>query len=90
MHDAHQSLLQTRMRSADMVAVAASYAHLLGRRDVRRPRALPAGRPWERLDAICSSTPNLLTQMLLRGANGAGYTNYPHVSGVLGPRLSGA
>jgi pyruvate carboxylase len=33
--------------------------------------------PWERLAAIRERAPNLLTQMLLRGANGVGYTNYP-------------
>ncbi|MCI0736527.1 MAG: pyruvate carboxylase subunit B, partial [Beijerinckiaceae bacterium] len=33
--------------------------------------------PWERLALIRERAPNLLTQMLLRGANGVGYTNYP-------------
>src|SRR5690606_27996084 len=33
--------------------------------------------PWERLAAIRERAPNLLTQMLLRGSNGVGYTNYP-------------
>ena len=33
--------------------------------------------PWERLDTIRAAVPNILTQMLLRGANGVGYTNYP-------------
>ena len=33
--------------------------------------------PWERLDKIRAGAPNLLTQMLLRGSNGVGYTNYP-------------
>jgi len=86
MRDAHQSLLATRMRSADMVAVAESYAH-------KAPQLLSlecwggatfdvsmrflSEDPWERLDAIRAKTPNLLTQMLLRGANGVGYTNYP-------------
>jgi pyruvate carboxylase len=32
--------------------------------------------PWERLALIRAQAPNVLTQMLLRGANG-GYTNYP-------------
>jgi len=33
--------------------------------------------PWERLARIREASPNILTQMLLRGANGVGYTNYP-------------
>jgi pyruvate carboxylase len=33
--------------------------------------------PWERLRLIREAVPNILTQMLLRGANGVGYTNYP-------------
>ena len=33
--------------------------------------------PWERLDLIRQKAPNLLVQMLLRGANAVGYTNYP-------------
>src|SRR5690606_13835433 len=33
--------------------------------------------PWERLSRIREAAPNLLLQMLLRGANGVGYTNYP-------------
>lgn len=33
--------------------------------------------PWERLALIREGAPNLLLQMLLRGANGVGYKNYP-------------
>lgn len=33
--------------------------------------------PWERLALIRTRAPNILTQMLLRGANAIGYTNYP-------------
>ena len=33
--------------------------------------------PWERLDLIRQKAPNVLLQMLLRGANAVGYTNYP-------------
>ena len=33
--------------------------------------------PWERLAGIRARVPNILLQMLLRGANGVGYTNYP-------------
>ncbi len=33
--------------------------------------------PWERLADIREGAPNILLQMLLRGSNGVGYTNYP-------------
>ena len=33
--------------------------------------------PWERLRALRKRMPNLLLQMLLRGSNAVGYTNYP-------------
>ena len=54
MRDAHQSLLATRMRTHDIVAVApslcdgaagASLARMLGRRDLRRRHALPHRGP---------------------------------------------
>jgi pyruvate carboxylase len=49
---------------------------MLGRRDLRRRHALPEGGPWERLRPR-ERIPNILLQMLLRGSNGVGYTNYP-------------
>ena len=33
--------------------------------------------PWERLDRLRKKIPNILFQMLLRGSNAVGYTNYP-------------
>jgi len=33
--------------------------------------------PWERLDRLRAAIPNILFQMLLRGANAVGYTTYP-------------
>ncbi|HEX4621252.1 MAG TPA: hypothetical protein VH208_06765, partial [Myxococcaceae bacterium] len=33
--------------------------------------------PWERLRKLKAACPNLLLQMLLRGANAVGYTSYP-------------
>ena len=33
--------------------------------------------PWQRLRDIRSAMPNIMIQMLLRGSNGVGYTNYP-------------
>ncbi len=86
MRDAHQSLLATRMRSYDIITAAKAYSVALPQLfslecwggatfDVSM-RFLQEG-PWERLRGIRERTPNLLLQMLLRGANGVGYTNYP-------------
>lgn len=33
--------------------------------------------PWERLEEMRKLVPNVPFQMLLRGANAVGYTNYP-------------
>ena len=33
--------------------------------------------PWERLRQIRAKVPNILLQMLFRGSNAVGYTNYP-------------
>ncbi len=86
LRDAHQSLLATRFRTRDMLAIAPHYARLLPRLfsvecwggatfDVAL-RFLKEC-PWERLISFRSAMPNLLLQMLLRSANGVGYTNYP-------------
>ncbi|QDC38239.1 pyruvate carboxylase [Sphingobium fuliginis] len=86
MRDAHQSLLATRMRSRDMIDVAESYARMVpqllslecwGGATFDVAMRFLSEDPWERLDAIRTRAPNLCTQMLLRGANGVGYTNYP-------------
>ncbi len=86
MRDAHQSLLATRMRSYDMVKVAPAYAQLLpelfslecwGGATFDVAMRFLGECPWERLVAIREQAPNTLLQMLLRGANGVGYTSYP-------------
>ncbi len=86
MRDAHQSLLATRMRTADIVAAAPSYndglPNLLslecwGGATFDVSMRFLSEDPWERLAKLREKTPNLLLQMLLRGANGVGYTNYP-------------
>jgi pyruvate carboxylase len=33
--------------------------------------------PWDRLKTLREQIPNIPFQMLLRGANAVGYTNYP-------------
>ena len=86
MRDAHQSLLATRMRSHDLVPAARSYATGLpgllslecwGGATFDVAMRFLTEDPWERLAAIREAAPNILLQMLLRGANGVGYTNYP-------------
>ena len=86
MRDAHQSLLATRMRTYDMVACADAYARGLpqllslecwGGATFDVAMRFLTEDPWERLALLRERVPNLLLQMLLRGANGVGYTNYP-------------
>ncbi|TCM77834.1 pyruvate carboxylase [Rhodovulum steppense] len=86
MRDGHQSLLATRMRSIDMVRVAPAYAHNLpqlfsvecwGGATFDVAYRFLQECPWQRLRDIRARMPNLMTQMLLRGANGVGYTTYP-------------
>ena len=86
MRDAPQSLLATRMRTTDIVGVAGAYAKALpellslecwGGATFDVSMRFLTEDPWERLALIRERTPNLLLQMLIRGANGVGYTNYP-------------
>ncbi|WP_321531167.1 pyruvate carboxylase [uncultured Desulfuromonas sp.] len=85
MRDAHQSLLATRVRTYDLDKIADATSHLAGGLfslemwggatfDVSM-RFLTED-PWERLDRLRAKIPNLLFQMLLRGSNAVGYTNY--------------
>ncbi|GAA4224397.1 pyruvate carboxylase [Sagittula marina] len=86
MRDGHQSLLATRMRSIDMIGAAPAYAHNLpqlfsmecwGGATFDVAYRFLQECPWQRLRDLRERMPNLMTQMLLRGANGVGYTNYP-------------
>jgi len=86
MRDAHQSLLATRMRTFDIARIANVYARALpqllslecwGGATFDVAMRFLTEDPWERLHLIREGAPNLLLQMLLRGANGVGYTNYP-------------
>ncbi|WP_302225745.1 pyruvate carboxylase [Veillonella magna] len=84
--DAHQSLFATRLRTADMARVAGEAA-----RGVPNLFSLECWGgatfdvayrflhedPWERLRMFRKEVPNVLLQMLLRGANAVGYTSYP-------------
>jgi len=86
MRDSHQSLLATRMRSLDMIRIAPNYASDLpglfsvecwGGATFDVAYRFLQECPWQRLRDLRTAMPNLLTQMLLRGSNGVGYTNYP-------------
>ncbi|MDR7034008.1 pyruvate carboxylase [Mesorhizobium sp. BE184] len=86
MRDGHQSLLATRMRTHDIAAIAGTYARALpqllslecwGGATFDVAMRFLTEDPWERLSKVREAAPNLLLQMLLRGANGVGYTNYP-------------
>jgi len=84
--DAHQSLLATRMRSADMLRIAPHYARLMptlfsveswGGATFDVALRFLKEDPWQRLADLSDAMPNLMQQMLLRASNGVGYTNYP-------------
>ena len=86
MRDAPQSLLATRMRSHDMIKIAPNYAldmpqlfsvECWGGATFDVAYRFLQECPWQRLRDLRAAMPNLMTQMLLRGSNGVGYTNYP-------------
>ena len=86
MRDGHQSLLATRMRSIDMIRATPAYAANLpglfsvecwGGATFDVAYRFLQECPWQRLRDIREHLPNVMTQMLLRGSNGVGYTNYP-------------
>lgn len=83
--DAHQSLLATRMRTYDMmnalhytavhVPQLFSFENWGGATFDVAYRFLDES-PWQRLRKMRQAAPNILFQMLTRGANTVGYTNY--------------
>jgi pyruvate carboxylase len=84
--DAHQSLLATRVRTYDMLAVADAVAHRLpglfslemwGGATFDAAMRFLHEDPWQRLHALRQRVPNICFQMLLRGSNAVGYSNYP-------------
>ncbi|MCB9887838.1 MAG: pyruvate carboxylase [Planctomycetes bacterium] len=86
MRDAHQSLLATRVRTRDMAAIAHATAHLghqlfsfetWGGATFDVAYRFLNEDPWDRLEQLKRLIPNVLHQMLLRGANAVGYTSYP-------------
>ncbi|MBD7907251.1 pyruvate carboxylase [Sporosarcina gallistercoris] len=84
--DAHQSLLATRVRTSDMTNIAAESARLMpdlfsfemwGGATFDVSYRFLKEDPWERLAVLRKQIPNVLFQMLFRGANAVGYKNYP-------------
>ncbi len=84
--DAHQSLLATRLRTFDLARVAHATAHLCadffslemwGGATFDVAYRFLSEDPWRRLEELRTKVPNILFQMLVRGANAVGYTNYP-------------
>ncbi|WP_138758481.1 pyruvate carboxylase [Modestobacter altitudinis] len=84
--DAHQSLLATRVRTKDLVAVAGHVARATpellsieawGGATYDVALRFLHEDPWDRLAALREAVPNVCLQMLLRGRNTVGYTPYP-------------
>jgi pyruvate carboxylase len=84
--DAHQSLLATRVRTRDLLDIAPKTASALpnlfsnemwGGATFDVCMRFLKEDPWERLSRLREKMPGTLFQMLLRGANAVGYTNYP-------------
>jgi pyruvate carboxylase len=84
--DAHQSLLATRVRTRDLIAVMPHVARLTpqllsveawGGATYDVALRFLGEDPWERLASMREALPNVNLQMLLRGRNTVGYTPYP-------------
>ncbi len=84
--DAHQSLLATRVRTHDLLKISPFVAHNFsnlyslenwGGATFDVSLRFLHECPWERLEDMRNRIPNIPFQMLLRGANAVGYTNYP-------------
>ncbi|KAL7550341.1 hypothetical protein ACHAWF_013578 [Thalassiosira exigua] len=86
--DAHQSLLATRMRTADLLKAAEATNAAFNDTDVFSLEMWGGATfdvsmnflrecPWDRLGKLRKAAPDMLFQMLLRGANAVGYTVYP-------------
>ena len=84
--DAHQSLLATRVRGKDLVAVAPYVSRMTpnllsveawGGATYDVALRFLGEDPWRRLEKLREAMPNICIQMLLRGRNTVGYTPYP-------------
>ncbi|MDB4801277.1 pyruvate carboxylase [Akkermansiaceae bacterium] len=86
MRDAHQSLIATRMRTFDMLNIAEAYAtrtpdlfsmEMWGGATFDTSMRFLKEDPWDRLRELRERIPNICFQMLFRGSNAVGYSNYP-------------
>jgi len=86
MRDAHQSLIATRMRTVDMLRIADTYAsrvpqlfslEMWGGATFDTSMRFLSECPWDRLRQLREKVPGILFQMLFRGSNAVGYSNYP-------------
>ncbi len=86
LRDAHQSLLATRVRTQDMLAVAEGFAkanpqvfslEMWGGATFDVSLRFLRECPWQRLQQLREAVPNILFQMLFRGSNAVGYKAYP-------------
>lgn len=84
--DAHQSLFATRVRTQDLLTISEATGKLAsnlfslemwGGATFDTAMRFLHEDPWERLHKLREKVPNILFQMLFRGANAVGYTNYP-------------
>jgi len=84
--DAHQSLLATRVRTQDFKKIAALTeegipqlfsSEMWGGATFDVAYRFLTEDPWERLRMFRKKMPNTLLQMLFRGSNAVGYSNYP-------------
>jgi pyruvate carboxylase len=84
--DAHQSLLAARVRTTDMARCADAIARrapqlfsmeMWGGATFDTCLRFLREDPFFRLRLLREKIPNICFQMLLRGANGVGYSNYP-------------
>lgn len=84
--DAHQSLMATRVRTYDMLEVADAVARrtpnlfsleMWGGATFDTAMRFLYEDPWRRLRLLREKIPNICFQMLFRGSNAVGYSNYP-------------
>jgi pyruvate carboxylase len=84
--DAHHSLMATRVRSYDMLCVAEAVARrapelfsleMWGGATFDTAMRFLREDPWSRLRDLREKIPNICFQMLFRGSNAVGYSNYP-------------
>ena len=86
MRDAQQSLMATRVRTQDMKNIAKATAvygndlfslEMWGGATFDTAYRFLKESPWKRLESLRKRVPNVMFQMLIRGANAVGYKNYP-------------